>query len=126
MLIGSHCTKWADDQHQPAAPVRPSLPLTHNNLIFRLFDLVSSPIWWEAETNTDPCLKDKADGIYLMLALFPADFLAGSSGIRVGRGIVHQKQTQGWNEPGLGFATLRNWKLEENLRNWKLEEEPIP
>ena len=56
---GPHCTKRADDQHRPAGfepRLLSDLPLpqipTINDL--RIIDLVSSPVWWEAETNIGP------------------------------------------------------------------------
>ena len=45
---------------------------------------------------------DKADCINLLLALTPPGFLAGLSGIRVGRGIVHLSLT--WCREALGFS----------------------
>ena len=40
--FGSHCTKWADDQHKSSVPLLKP---------YYKKDLVSSPVWWEAETN---------------------------------------------------------------------------
>ena len=54
---GSHCTKWADEQHRQAGfesrlvPDLP-LPLIPTLIGLRAFDLVSSRVWWEAATNT--------------------------------------------------------------------------
>ena len=51
---GSHCTKWADEQHRPAgfeSRLVPS-PLIPTLIGLRAFDLVSSPVWWEAATNS--------------------------------------------------------------------------
>ena len=69
---GSHCTKWADEQHWQAgfeSRLLPDLPLPFIPTLIglRAFDLVSSRVWWEAATNTT------APG-----------FLAGPSGIRAG------------------------------------------
>ena len=53
VLLGSsgpHCRKWADDHHS-----RPSPPLIPTIIDFRVIYLVSSPVWWEAETNNSPC-----------------------------------------------------------------------
>ena len=50
---GSHCTKWADEQHRQAgfeSRLVPDLPLPFIPFI-RAFDLVSSRVWWEAATN---------------------------------------------------------------------------
>ena len=54
---GSHCTKWADEQHRHAgfeSGLVPDLPLPFIPTIIGLkaFDLVSSRVWWEAATNT--------------------------------------------------------------------------
>ena len=53
---GSHCTKWADEQHRLAgfeSRLVPDLPLPFIPTLIglRAFDLVSSPVWWEAATN---------------------------------------------------------------------------
>ena len=53
---GSHCTKWADEQHRPAgfeSQLVPDLPLPFIPTLvgLRAFDLVSSRVWWEAATN---------------------------------------------------------------------------
>ena len=53
---GSHCTKWADEQHRQAgfeSRLVPDLPLPFIPTLIglRAFDLVSSRIWWEAATN---------------------------------------------------------------------------
>ena len=53
---GSHCTKWADEQHRPTgfeSQFVPDLPLPCIPTLIglRAFDLVSSPVWWEAATN---------------------------------------------------------------------------
>ena len=53
---GSHCTKWADEQHRQAgfeSRLLPDLPLPFIPTLIglRAFDLVSSRIWWEAATN---------------------------------------------------------------------------
>ena len=55
-LLDPHCTKWADDQHSPAKlepRLVPDLPLTRIPTIIDLqvIDLVSNPVWLEAETN---------------------------------------------------------------------------
>ena len=53
---GSHCTKWADEQHRPArfesrhVPDLP-LPFIPTLISLRAFDLVSSRVCWEAATN---------------------------------------------------------------------------
>ena len=53
---GSHCTKWADEQHRPVGfesrlvPDHP-LPFTPTLIGLRAFDRVSSRVWWEAATN---------------------------------------------------------------------------
>ena len=57
---GSHCTKWADEQHRQAgfeSRFVPDLPLPFIPTLIglRAFDLVSSRVWWEAATNT--CLS---------------------------------------------------------------------
>ena len=54
---GSHCTKWADEQHRQAgfeSRLVPDLPLLFIPTLIglRAFDLVSSRVWWEAATNT--------------------------------------------------------------------------
>ena len=49
---GPQCTKWADDQHSQTElepRLVPDLTLTITDL--QVIDLVSSPVWWEAETN---------------------------------------------------------------------------
>ena len=56
---GSHCTKWADEQHWQAgfeSRLLPDLPLPFIPTLIglRAFDLVSSRVWWEAATNTTP------------------------------------------------------------------------
>ena len=53
---GSHCTKWADEQHRPAgfeSRLVPDLPLPFIPTLIglRAFDHVSSRVWWEAATN---------------------------------------------------------------------------
>ena len=51
---GSHCTKWADEQHWPAgfeSRLVPDLPFIPTLIGLRAFDLVSSRVWWEAATN---------------------------------------------------------------------------
>ena len=53
-----------------------------------------------------PCFRDEADGIDLLLALTLAGFLAGLSGIRVGRGIVQKSQTWGWKALWLQLITF--------------------
>ena len=55
---GSHCTKWADEQHWPAgfeSRLVPDLPLPFIPTLigFRAFDHVSSRVWWEAATNKE-------------------------------------------------------------------------
>ena len=54
---GSHCTKWADEQHRQAgfeSRLVPDLPLPFIPTLIglRAFDFVSSRVWWEAATNT--------------------------------------------------------------------------
>ena len=54
---GSHCTKWANEQHRQAgfeSRLVPDLPLPFIPTLIglRAFDLVSSRVWWEAATNT--------------------------------------------------------------------------
>ena len=61
---GSHCTKWADEQHRQAgfeSRLVPDLPLPFIPTLIglRAFDLVSSRVWWEAATNTWPLLAAK-------------------------------------------------------------------
>ena len=56
-LSGSHCTKWADEQHRPAgfeSRLVPdlSLPFIPTLIGLRAFGLVSSPVWWEAAINS--------------------------------------------------------------------------
>ena len=50
-----HCTWWVDEQYRPAgfeSQLVPDLPPFIPTLIgLRAFDLVSSPVWWEAGTN---------------------------------------------------------------------------
>ena len=58
---GSHCTKWADEQHRQAgfeSRLVPDLPLPFIPTLIglRAFDLVSSRVWWEAATNIWPQL----------------------------------------------------------------------
>ena len=53
---GSHCTKWADEQHRSAgfeSRLIPDLPLPFIPTLIglRSFDLVSSRVWWEALAN---------------------------------------------------------------------------
>ena len=53
---GSHCTKWADEQHWQAgfeSRLVPDFPLPFIPTLIglRAFDLVSSRVWWEAATN---------------------------------------------------------------------------
>ena len=53
---GSHCTKWADEQHRPAgfeSLLVPDLPLPFIPTLIgpRAFDHVSGRVWWEAATN---------------------------------------------------------------------------
>ena len=53
---GSHCTKWADEQHRQAgfeSRLLPNLPLPFIPTLIglRAFDLVSSRVWWETATN---------------------------------------------------------------------------
>ena len=53
---GSHCTKWAGEQHRQAgfeSRLLPDLPLPFIPTLIglRAFDLVSSRVWWEAATN---------------------------------------------------------------------------
>ena len=50
------------------------------------------------------CFRDKADSIYLLLALPIPGFLAGPSGISVGLDIVHQRQTRGFGWITFGWA----------------------
>ena len=54
-LSGSHCTKWAYEQHRPAwceSRLVPDLPPLIPTLIgLRAFDHVSSRVWWEAATD---------------------------------------------------------------------------
>ena len=80
---GSHCTKWADEQHRQAgfeSRLVPDLPLPFIPTLIglRAFDLVSSRVWWEAATNTR-----HAPG-----------FLAGPSGIRA-RWVLETKSRLG-------------------------------
>ena len=54
---GSHCTKWAAEQHRPAgfeSRLVPDVPLPFISTLIglRAFDLVSSRVWWEAATNS--------------------------------------------------------------------------
>ena len=61
---GSHCTKWADEQHRQAgfeSRFLPDLPLPFIPTLIglRAFDLVSSRVWWEAATNTRHSQKEK-------------------------------------------------------------------
>ena len=70
---GSHCTRWADEQHRQAgfeSRLLPDLPLPFIPTLIglRAFDLVSSRVWWEAATNI----------------WHAPGFLAGPSGIRAG------------------------------------------
>ena len=51
-----HCTWWVDEQHRPAgleSRLVPDLsfPFIPALIGLRAFDLVSSPVWWEAATN---------------------------------------------------------------------------
>ena len=53
---GSHCPKWADEQHRPAgfkSRLVPDLllPFIPTLIGLRTFDLVSNRVWWEAATN---------------------------------------------------------------------------
>ena len=62
---GSHCTKWADEQHWQAgfeSRLLPDLPLPFIPTLIglRAFDLVSSRVWWEAATNTTTSMSVKA------------------------------------------------------------------
>ena len=74
-------------------------PNSHYNLTSKSFDLVSSPVWWEAETNNCPCFGGKADGINLLLALPTPCILAWLSGVYVW-------QTWSQKTPGFGWATF--------------------
>ena len=61
------------------------------DLVIKKKDFVSSPVYWEAETNNCPRSGDEANGINLLLALSPAGInllLALSPA-----GIVQQRQT---------------------------------
>ena len=54
---GSHCTKWANEQHRPAgfeSRLVPDLPLPFIPTLIglRAFDLVSSLVWWETLANS--------------------------------------------------------------------------
>ena len=64
---GSHCTKWADEQHRPAgfeARLVPDPPPIIPTLIgLRAFDLVSSRVWWEAATNIGTSYAELIRGI---------------------------------------------------------------
>ena len=73
--LDPHCNYWVDEQHRPAgfeSRLDPdlSLPFISTLIGLRAFDLVSSPVWWEAATNT-----------------FSPGLLAGLPSIRVGWGI---------------------------------------
>ena len=62
--LDPHCTQKVDEQHRPAgfkSWLVPNLPLPFIPTLIglRAFDLVSSPAWWEAATNT---------GYYLLFA----------------------------------------------------------
>ena len=55
-LSGSHCTKWADEQHRPVgfeSRLVPDLPIPFIPTLIglRAFDHVSSRVWWKAVTN---------------------------------------------------------------------------
>ena len=55
LLLGLHCTKWAVDQDRTAGwGLTFPPPNLHYKLTFGSFDLVSSPVWWEKETNNAP------------------------------------------------------------------------
>ena len=70
---------------------------------------MSSPVCWEAETNNGlrPTPGYEADGVDLLLALTPAGFLAGLSGIRVAGGIVQLWQTLSRKAPIFAWATFK-------------------
>ena len=62
---GSHCTKWADEQHRQAGfefRLVPDLPLPFIPTLIglRAFDLVSSRVWWEAATNIWHALSERS------------------------------------------------------------------
>ena len=55
--LDSHCTKWVNDQHIPAGfesrfVLDLAIPLITTLIGLQVIDLVSSHVWWEAETNT--------------------------------------------------------------------------
>ena len=66
---GSHCTKWADEQHRPAgfeSWLVPDLPLPFIPTLIglRAFNHVSSPVWWEAATNKQRSLQTFSKPMY--------------------------------------------------------------
>ena len=59
--LDPHCTLWVDEQHRLAgfeSRLVPDLPLPFIPTLIDLqaFDLASSPVWWEAATNTKHCV----------------------------------------------------------------------
>ena len=77
---GSHCTKWADEQHRQAgfeSRLLPDLPLPFIPTLIglRAFDLVSSRVWWEAATNirqisdTNPEVKFTKSRLFVTLTI---------------------------------------------------------
>ena len=60
-------------------------------MTFGTFDFVSSPVLLETVRNNGRRPEDEPDGVNLLLALTPVDFLAGLSGIRVGQSIIQQR-----------------------------------
>ena len=70
---GSHCTKWADEQHWQAGfefRLVPDLPLPFIPTLIglRAFDLVSSRVWWEVKllaSSGSHCTKGSSLGSFL-------------------------------------------------------------
>ena len=76
--IGSHCTKWADEQHSPAgfeSRLTLDLPLPFIPTLISLwaFDHVSSRVWWEAAINkqTQPRSQSRTQSRFCLSESLP-------------------------------------------------------
>ena len=98
---GSHCTKWADEQHRQAgfeSRLVPDLPLPFIPTLigFRAFDLVSSRVWWEPATNT------------WRMKIFSASFFLSSITRRVQSG--KSENRDGWDSHKEGWMVPIFWE----------------
>ena len=122
---GSHCTKWADEQHWPAgfeSRLVPDIPLPFIPTLIGLwaFDLVSSPVWWEAATNS-PRERSRAFVCGLsspVLGLHSVDRLTSGPFCRVCLGTGDFLRPQGAIPPGLyplwGFGFIA-WRPKRGM-----------